>query len=135
MISGFGEVDESQLYHGNEHTITLFSEGELKLDDFHIFEIPISRSFKFTNADRGVTIALAYNPYVQYRRQYRAIKMDFVYIYDRASITDIIEKFNKLQSNEVDTDNLLKSESQNHFQVDVSSTIRNNSTLQVDNTR
>lgn len=130
-LTGYGTINENLLYYGNEHTITLFFEGEINLDDFHVFKIPIPDSFKNTNGERRITVSLAYNPYVQYRSKYRAIRMEFDYIYDKCTIKEIVEKFNKLDSDNPSDDKKIKSESKNQFSVDISSTVRNNSTLQV----
>jgi hypothetical protein len=55
--------------------------------------------------------------------------MEFVYNYEECNLEEIINKYDKLSQN--DEEESMKSESKNDFEVDISSTIRNNSTLQV----
>lgn len=126
-IFGFGIASETQLYYGNSKTITLYYEGEIPLNEVHSFEIPIPESFKKTNANRGITVTLAYNPPVIPRKSYRAVSLSFRYIYKKAYIKDIYNYFSEIKDEEILDDVL--SESRYNFEVDYSSKIRNKSTL------
>lgn len=128
QITGYGKVGDNQVFYGNKKTITLVFEGELEIKNFHVFKIPIPESFKSTNARRGVIVSLAYNPPVLRRKQYRGIKMDFDYIYDNLTENDLIHRYNEKFDGDYPEK---RSESNNLFKIDISSTIRNNSTLQL----
>ena len=125
-LFGFGIADDKQLYFGNPKTITLYFEGKIPLKEVHCFEIPVPESFKTTNANRGVTVTLAYNPPVAPRKSYRAVNLSFRYVHKKAKINEIYNYFSEIEDELED----VSSESQYKFEVDFSSTVRNKSTVQ-----
>ena len=126
-LFGFGIAEEKQLYYGNPKTITLYFEGKIPLKEVHCFEIPVPISFKTTNANRGVTATLAYNPPVVPRKSYRAVNLSFRYIHKKANIDEIYNYFSEIEDDDELED--VPSESKYRFEVDLSSRVRNKSTL------
>ena len=126
-LFGFGIADDKQLYYGNPKTITLYFEGKIPLNEVHCLEIPVPESFKKSNANRGVTVTLAYNPPVVPRKSYRAVNLSFRYVHKKAKINDLYKYFSEIKEKEKLDD--VPSESQYKFEVDFSSTVRNKSTV------
>jgi len=125
-LLGFGIADDKQLYYGNPKTITLYFEGDIPLNEVHCFEIPVPDSFKRTNANRGITVTLAYNPFVVPRKSYRSVELNFRYIHKKENINDIYNYFSEIKDEEILDD--VPSESKYKFKVDFSSKIRSKST-------
>lgn len=125
-LIGFGIADDKQLYYGNPKTITLYFEGDIPLNEVHCFEIPVPDSFKKTNDNRGITVTLAYNPFVVPRKSYRSVELNFRYIHKKENINDIYNYYSEIEGEEIIDD--VPSESKYKFEVDFSSKVRSKST-------
>jgi hypothetical protein len=77
-VTGYGRVDEDFALYSSERRVVLFSEEEVPLDHFAMFEVPVPDEFSALRGKKHVTAAVAYDPPVRARRaDYLGVGLDF----------------------------------------------------------
>lgn len=90
---GYGISDVQRVATSSNNRVTLFAEGSLEFDKFHIYEVPIPEDFNSVNGDRHITITLAFDPPVRHTRlDYLGVTMSYRLIRGR-ELRDVIEFF------------------------------------------
>jgi len=77
-LEGYGVADPIRAAFSDEHRTVLVAEDKIPMDAIHLYNVPIPPTFFESGGQRGLTIALAYDPPVRAKRyDYVASKMDF----------------------------------------------------------
>lgn len=77
-FTGYGRVDEDFALASSDQRVVLFSEDELPLDHFGMFEIPVPEPFLQTRGRKQISVAVAYDPPTRARRaEYLGVALDF----------------------------------------------------------
>jgi len=67
-FTGYGKVDEDFALWSSDRRVVLFSEDEIPLDHFAMFEVPIPDEFLRLRGKKQLTAAVAYDPPTRSRR-------------------------------------------------------------------
>jgi hypothetical protein len=88
-LTGYGRVSAPRSETSTDHRAVLLNEAEIRLDEVHLYRVPMPRTF-FTGGGRSsVTLSLAYDPPVRATRlDYLASRMG-VQIFYGAPIADV----------------------------------------------
>lgn len=101
---GYGIPDEERVLGSTPKRVTLVAKGDIGLDKFHVFEIPLPDEIMSVHGKKHVTISLAYDPPVRARRQpYLGVGMTF-YMIGGANLDEVVEKYKKLDKDEDDSE-------------------------------
>lgn len=77
-FSGYGRVDEDYSLWSSDSRVVLYSEDEVPLDHFALFEVPVPDAFIALKGKKSISVALAYDPPVRAKREeYLGITADF----------------------------------------------------------
>ena len=77
-LTGYGRVSAERAEASNDHRAVLLAEEVMRVNDVHVFTVPLPSSFTERGGWRRLTVALAYNPPVRPTRlDYLASRMDF----------------------------------------------------------
>jgi hypothetical protein len=77
-LLGYGQPILAQAIESTSHRAVLIAEATLPMDGVHIYELPVPSSFFESGGDRGIDIALAFNPRTrQSRLDYLSNRIDF----------------------------------------------------------
>lgn len=77
-IAGYGRVDEDFALWSSDRRVVLFSEDEIPLDHFAMFEVPVPDEFLRLRGRKQLTAAVAYDPPTRARRaEYLGVSLDF----------------------------------------------------------
>lgn len=77
-FTGYGRVDEDFALWSSDQRVVLFSEDELPLDHFAMFEIPVPDEFLALRGKKQLGVAVAYDPPTRARRaEYLGVSLDF----------------------------------------------------------
>lgn len=77
-LVGHGEASLEKAATSSDHRTVLVAETEIDIDGTHVYEVPIPRSFFVSGGERGIDVALCFDPETRIRRQdYLACKMEF----------------------------------------------------------
>jgi Subtilase family len=88
-LTGYGRVSAHRAEVSEDHRAVLIAEGEIVIDDVHLYSIPIPSTFYRPGGWRRLTVALAYDPPVRPTRlDYLASHMD-IQVYFGASIETV----------------------------------------------
>lgn len=88
-LTGYGRVSAHRAEVSEDHRAVLIAEGEIIVDDVHLYTIPIPASFYQAGGWRRLTVALAYDPPVRPTRlDYLASHMD-IQVYFGASVETV----------------------------------------------
>jgi hypothetical protein len=80
-VCGYGLPSESDALRSHDNRVTMVYQGNILLDYFDVFVIPISDEFRYSRGERRIIISLAYDPPVRRRRQdYLGVEMDITLI-------------------------------------------------------
>lgn len=75
---GYGRVDEQLAMQSGDRKVTLISQGEIDLDTFVVYGVPIPPEFVEAPGAKTITVSLAYDPPVRRRRvPYEGVQMQF----------------------------------------------------------
>jgi hypothetical protein len=97
---GYGEVDLDFCLGSEDDNVMLIYEGEIEIDKFSIFDIPIPEELRSTKGDKEFRIALSFDPPVRRRRaDYLGVEMQFNLLRS-ISPEKIIEAYKKLGPDE-----------------------------------
>ena len=92
-VCGYGCPDLETAWASDENRVVLFSEAELGLDNFHIYEVPIPEELIVTNGTRRISVTLSFDPPVRHSRfDYLGTKMSFRLIRGR-SLEEVVRAF------------------------------------------
>jgi hypothetical protein len=102
-LTGYGRVSAEHAEVSEDHRAVLLAEGEILIDDVHLYTVPIPLTFFISGGSRRLTVALAYDPPVRASRlDYLASHME-VHAYHGASLQQVRAAYTKPQK-EVDED-------------------------------
>jgi hypothetical protein len=77
-LTGYGKVSAERAEASDDHRAVLLAEEVMRMNDVHVFTVPVPSSFTERGGWRRITIALAYDPPVRPTRlDYLASRMDF----------------------------------------------------------
>lgn len=77
-LAGYGMVSPERLLASSTNDLLLLAEDELALDHWHIYEVPVPTTFLERKGNRGLSLALAFDPPVRAsRKEYLANTMWF----------------------------------------------------------
>lgn len=68
-LTGFGEVDVSRVLASLDNDACLVTADQVEEDCWHIYPIPVPNAFSAGAGDRGISVALAYDPPVRSSRK------------------------------------------------------------------
>ncbi|MGO9164951.1 MAG: S8 family peptidase [Streptosporangiaceae bacterium] len=99
-LTGYGRVSAERAEVSEDHRAVLVAEGEITIDDVHLYAVPIPSSFFTSGGSRRVTVALAYDPPVRATRlEYLANHMEF-HAYHGASLEEVRDAYTRPQRTE-----------------------------------
>ena len=85
-VSGYGVVDSENAASSSDTRVTLVAQGELTLDHFVVYGVPIPDEFTKAPGEKFIDVALAYDPPVRSRRlDYLGVEMTFDLLRDKDS--------------------------------------------------
>lgn len=91
--SGYGVPDLGRAVDSNPHRVVLISEGEVELNTTMVYEVPIPTSFHTSGGQRGIDVAVSFDPPTRARRlNYAGSQMHF-WLVRRMSVEEIEEVF------------------------------------------
>jgi Subtilase family len=77
-LTGYGRVSARRAEASDDHRAVLLAEEVMRVNDVHVFTVPVPSSFTKRGGWRRITVALAYDPPVRPTRlDYLASRMDF----------------------------------------------------------
>jgi len=99
-LTGYGRVSSARAETSTDHRAVLVSEGEIRLDDVHLYVVPLPATFFDAGGESSVSIALAYDPPVRVTRlDYLASRMG-VTVYHGAAFDDVKRAYVLAEENE-----------------------------------
>jgi hypothetical protein len=77
-VCGHGQVDLERAAFSDDARVVLYAEGELALDHFAVYQIPIPEPFRSEGSERTIRATLAFDPPVRHTRtDYAGVGMSF----------------------------------------------------------
>ncbi|MGJ9385965.1 hypothetical protein, partial [Salipaludibacillus sp. CF4.18] len=126
MVYGYGVSNLARVLESNNKIVTLYTEDNLDLDNFHIYEIPIPNDFNNVVGDKQITVTLGFNPPVRHtRKDYLGTKMSFRLVRDKNG-QEVVEHFRTRKKEEGSPEKL----GRYNCKMDPGSTIRGKGTVQ-----
>lgn len=99
-LCGYGQPDFDRAVYSMDDRVTLYSEDELELDKFHVYEVPIPEIFRETKGERHISVALAFDPPTRRtRKDYLGAKMRFDLIRGK-TIEEVVQIYEAYESGE-----------------------------------
>jgi Subtilase family len=98
-VCGYGLPDENFAIHSWDRRVTLFAEGQIDLDHFQVFGVPIPDSFRNSSKQRTISVALAYDPPIRRRYDYLGVEMSMFLIRGK-SLDEVHAAFKKVAADE-----------------------------------
>jgi hypothetical protein len=81
QLVGHGLPDRDRALWSSDERVVLISESTLRPDGFHVYRLPSGTDFFTASGQRSLTLALAFDPPVRYRRfDYLAYQMEAVVV-------------------------------------------------------
>lgn len=94
-VCGYGVPDITKARFSDENRVVLFADASIGLNNFHIYEVPMTEEFTRTIGTRRISTALAYDPPVRHSRfDYLGATMSFRLIRGK-SLQEITEAFRR----------------------------------------
>ncbi len=90
-LVGYGICLEDRIAFSTESDTCLITEDEVSEDRWHIYALPVPRSFLNTRGKRGITVALAYDPPVRASRREYLSRTMWVEVFKGMTIREIEE--------------------------------------------
>ena len=88
-LTGYGRVSGPRAEASTDHRAVLLSEAEIRLDEVHLYRVPVPGTFFAAGGRSSVSLSLAYDPPVRATRlDYLASRMG-IQIYHGADITEV----------------------------------------------
>lgn len=89
-VCGYGVPELELATHSGNRRVTMIASGDIKIDDFHLYEIPITEEFLSARGKKRIIVSLTFDPPVRRRRaKYLGVSMQTA-IYRGISIERII---------------------------------------------
>jgi len=102
QVCGYGVIDEDLALNSASRRLTLVAEGQIRLDTFQVFEVPVPEEFRRASGSKKIIVSLAFDPPVRRRRaEYLGVKMDTCLIRGR-SLEQVIEGYRAVSAEERD---------------------------------
>jgi hypothetical protein len=80
-LTGYGAVSSVNAEASSQQRVVLWAEDSIAPDEFHVYRLPMDEEFTTTSGPHAVTVSLAFDPPVRYRRaDYLGFTMDFVVV-------------------------------------------------------
>lgn len=99
-LTGYGRVSAERAEVSEDHRAILLSEGEITIDDVHLYTVPIPLTFYSPGGHRRLTVALSYDPPVRATRlDYLASHME-IHVYHGAALQQVRIAYTNQQRNE-----------------------------------
>ncbi|MGD8719766.1 MAG: S8 family peptidase [Candidatus Zixiibacteriota bacterium] len=96
-VCGYGLCNEELALYSFDDAVTLIAEGEIRLDNFHIYGIPIPDCFRSAGGLREISVSLAYDPPVRRRRyDYLGVLMN-IDLYRGRSLDEVFDAVRRSQ--------------------------------------
>jgi hypothetical protein len=77
-LCGYGQPSLERALYSDEHRVTLYAVGEIPLDTFHLYRIPITEQFRERRGERRIIVTLAFDPPTRHTRsEYLGCSMSF----------------------------------------------------------
>ncbi|MHB1089602.1 MAG: S8 family peptidase [Ilumatobacteraceae bacterium] len=101
MVTGFGQTSIEGASEVGSHRVVLVAEGEINMNDTHIYELPIPTSFCAPGGMRHICVSLCFDPPVRIQRlDYLGNKMEF-YLVRGIGMQEVLEVFTKLEADDL----------------------------------
>ena len=95
-LAGYGRPSIARATESTSHRAVLVAEDKIPIDGVHVYELPVPESFRRSGGQRGIDVALAYDPRTRARRlDYLANRMEFHLVRGMA-IDDVVASFARL---------------------------------------
>jgi hypothetical protein len=92
-LVGFGRPSVERAIASTPHRVVLVTEDSIPVDGIHVYQLPVPGSFRRSGGQRGIDIALAYDPPTRIRRlDYLASGMEF-HLVRGISLDEVIASF------------------------------------------
>ena len=99
-LSGYGLVSVERAENSMSHRVALLSEGQVRMDQVHFYEVPVPSSFRQSGGVISLAVALAFDPPVRVTRlDYLASKMGFQ-VYYGPSVEQVRAAYVRAESDE-----------------------------------
>jgi hypothetical protein len=103
-LVGYGRPNMARAIESTSHRVVLVAEDEIAVDGVHIYELPIPASFRQSGGQRGIDVALAYNPMSRARRlDYLSSRMEF-HVFRGMTIQQVQETVARLEATDEEVD-------------------------------
>ncbi len=100
MVCGYGLPDDELALASADRRVTLVWQGNIQLDRFFIFEVPIPDVFLSAKGDKRIITTLAFDPPVRGRRKdYLGVTME-MNLFRGRSVDEIVEAYRSLSKQE-----------------------------------
>jgi hypothetical protein len=94
-LTGYGRVSAERAEMSDDYRAVLLAEGEITIDDVHLYTVPIPSTFLRSGGFRRLAVALAYDPPVRLTRlDYLASRME-IHAYLGASLQHVRDAYTK----------------------------------------
>lgn len=99
-LVGYGRPSMARATESTSHRVVLVAEDEIPVDGVHVYELPIPASFRRPGGQRGIDVALAYDPRTRARRlDYLSSRMEF-HLFRGMPVEEILESVGRLEPDE-----------------------------------
>ncbi|MCP4990590.1 MAG: S8 family peptidase [Colwellia sp.] len=99
-VCGYGFPSESDALKSHNRRVTMVYQGNISIDHFNVFAVPIPDEFRYANGERKIIVTLAYDPPVRRRRlDYLGVEMDVILIRGK-SLDEVFNAFRKVGPDE-----------------------------------
>jgi hypothetical protein len=99
-VCGYGEIDEEFATDSGDRRVTLVAQGRIKLDSFHLYEVPALAEYRNAKGPKRVIVSLAFDPPVRRRRaQYLGVGMTYLLIRGK-TMEEIVEAYRAVTQQE-----------------------------------
>jgi hypothetical protein len=96
-LTGYGRVSAEHAEVSEDHRAVLVGEGEITIDDVHLYAVPVPFTFYRPGGSRRIAVALAYDPPVRVTRlDYLANHME-IHAYRGASLQQVRDAYTRQQ--------------------------------------
>jgi len=99
-VCGYGFPSESEALKSHDRRVTLVYQGNMPIDHFNVFAVPIPDTFRNARGERKIIVTLAYDPPVRRRRlDYLGIEMDIILIRGK-TLDEVFDAFRSVGPSE-----------------------------------
>ncbi len=103
-LVGYGRPNMARAIESTSHRVVLVAEDEIAVDGVHIYELPIPASFRQSGGQRGIDVALAYDPKTRARRlDYLSSRMEF-HVFRGMTLEQVQETVARLEAADEEVD-------------------------------